>query len=270
MASDEARWPRLALTWNVHRSPRALDLALTYLSRVAMSEEVLACFQELPSPLPPSFAPAALAARALTAAPVLAEKRVLFVHSQSISRVNLWPEADERLQIAEWRLRSGATFFAAGWHARDRRNYWLPEVRGAYAALTRRALDERWHDGAPLLLLGDFNAWPDLPELANRACLFGVSAGYEHRLGFDSFFGRRSPPLFRIEPTSGPPGTYFDQNSSTWRDLDHIYVSRGLYSAARARRLDSIGQVSLITPQGRPSQNKASDHLPVEAHLSLA
>ncbi|HEU4411256.1 MAG TPA: endonuclease/exonuclease/phosphatase family protein [Polyangiaceae bacterium] len=262
------------LTWNVYGNPKALNLGLTYLSRLAASEEVLACFQELPRPLPPSLEPGRLSMQGLAAAPALAEKRVLFVYSRGISRVNLWPSANDRLQIVELRLGSGAALFAAGLHAIDRRNYTVAEVRGAYAALTRRALDERWRDGTPLLLLGDFNAWPDLPELAHRACIFGVSAGYEHRAGFDSFFGRKSPPLFRVEPAPGPLGsplgTYFDPNDSAWRDLDHIYVSRSLLPAARAERLVSIGQVSLLTRYGRPSKNEASDHLPVEARVALA
>lgn len=171
----------LIFTWNIGKNERALDLALTYLERAAASETVLACLQELPNPLPPSIDPLTLASRGLgAAAPVLAQRRALFVHSASIACVGFWDVAQDRMQITRWRLSSGMEFFAAGIHGVDRRNYPILEVRGAYAALTRHALDERWVDGHPLLLLGDFNAWPDLPELSERACLF--CSGFLHHM----------------------------------------------------------------------------------------
>jgi endonuclease/exonuclease/phosphatase family metal-dependent hydrolase len=173
------------------------------------------------------------------------------------------------MQIARWQLSSGTNFFAAGIHAIDRRSYPVAEVRGAYAALTRHALDEQWVDGAPLLVLGDLNAWPDLPEVSDRACFFGVPFSYVHRASNDHFFGRKSPPLFRVEPVGLARGTYFDRNTSNWRDIDHVYVSSALYAGATARRLDQIGQKSLLTRQGRPSASRFSDHLPVEARIAL-
>lgn len=262
----------LIFTWNLGKSERALDLALTYLERAAASETVLACLQELPSPLPPSNDHLTLGTRGLGAAvPVLARRRALFVHSASVACVGSWDVAQDRMQIARWQLSSGIEFFAAGIHGIDRRNYTIPEVRGAYAALTRRALDERWIDGRPLLMLGDFNATPELPELSERACLFGVSSTYDHRPRNETFFGRTSPPLYRIEPSPGVArGTYFHISDSNWRDLDHVYVSAALVQGAQARRLDAIGSTSLVTRTGRPSSARFSDHLPVEAHVALA
>jgi hypothetical protein len=262
----------LIFTWNLGKNERALDLALTYLERAASSQTVLACLQELPNPLPPSIDPLTLGTRGLgAAAPVLAQRRALFVHSASIACVGSWDVAQDRMQIARWQLSSGTEFLAAGIHAVDRRNYPVAEVRGAYAALTRHALDERWVDGVPLLLLGDFNAWPDLPEVGDRACFFGVSSSYEHRSGNETFFGRKSPPLHRIEPSPGVVGgTYFHTGDSRWRDVDHVYVSAALLPGAQARRLDAIGQQSLVTRSGRPSITRFSDHLPVEARVALA
>lgn len=262
----------LIFTWNIGKNERALDLALTYLERAAASETVLACLQELPNPLPPSIDPLTLASRGLgAAAPVLAQRRALFVHSASIACVGFWDVAQDRMQITRWRLSSGMEFFAAGIHGVDRRNYPILEVRGAYAALTRHALDERWVDGHPLLLLGDFNAWPDLPELSERACLFGVSSSYDHRPSNETFFGRKSPALYRIEPSPGVArGTYFHTGDSQWRDVDHVYVSSTLVQGAQARRLDAIGLESLVTRTGRPSSARFSDHLPVEARVALA
>ncbi len=57
----------LLLTWNVGKRLAALDLALTYLEREASGTTVLACFQELPSPLPPSVGRSALVPRGLDA-----------------------------------------------------------------------------------------------------------------------------------------------------------------------------------------------------------
>lgn len=256
------------LTWNVGKKLNALNLGLTYLSRLSSSEAVLACFQELPAPAAPSLDSAALAAQGLAATMPLASNKLLFVHSRSVSCVNLWSEANDRLQIGQWRLASGEEFFVVGLHAIDRRNYPVAEVRGAYAALTRRALDERWRSGAPLALLGDFNAWPELAEIADRACFFCVSTTYDQQNRHLTFFGRTSPPLFRVEPAPGPRGTYFDKDTSQWRDVDHIYVSHQLRPQAWARRLDNISQRPLVTRNGRPS-SKFSDHLPVEAHLAL-
>jgi len=263
----------LLFTWNLGKKKkgRSLELALTYLSRMAASETVLACLQELPAPLPPSLAPATLRSSGLgAAAPVLAQHRALFIHSANMACVASWDVAQNRMQIARWRLGSGAEFFAAGIHAIDRRNHSIPEVRGAYAALTRHALDERWAYGVPLLMLGDFNAWPECPEVSDRACLFGVSSSDEHRPGNRTFFGRHSPPLYRVEPSSAVPrGTYFDSEKSRWFDIDHVYVSEALRAGAHARRLDAIGQERLVTPGGRPSVSRFSDHLPVEARIAL-
>lgn len=261
------------LTWNLGgKNTRALDLALTYLARAAVSETVLACLQELPDPTPPCLDPASLAADGLgAAAPPLARRRALFVHSAGLACVNTWDVAENRMQIAQWRLGSGTEFLAAGIHAIDLRNHPILEVRGAYASLTRAALDEKWGGGLPLLLLGDFNAWPDRPEMSERACFFGVTSSYEHRPGNDVFFGRKSPPLYLVEPSSvGPRGTYFDSNKSQWRDIDHIYVSEALRAKAQARRLDAMGQTRLLTSHGRPSGGRYSDHLPVEASVALA
>lgn len=262
----------LLFTWNLGKSERALTLALTYLTRVAASETVFACLQELPDPLPPTIDPLKLISLGLgAAAPILAQRRALFVHSANVSCIGSWNVAQDRMQIAQWRLDSGTEFFAAGIHAIDRRNYSVAEVRGGYAALTRHALDERWVSGAPLLMLGDFNAWPDQPEIGSRACFFGVTSSYEHRPANDFFFGRTSPPLYRIEPSPGvSPGTYFDTETSCWRDIDHIYISGALRQGAQARRLDAIGQESLVSRQGRPSGGRFSDHLPVEAVVALA
>jgi endonuclease/exonuclease/phosphatase family metal-dependent hydrolase len=261
----------LLLTWNLGKNEQALDLVLTYLGRLTASQTVLASLQELPDPIPPSLHPVALAAAGLHAgAPILARRRALFVHSSNLACVASWNVAEDRMQIARWRLDSGTEFFAAGIHAIDRRNHSVPEVRGAYAALTRHALDEQWSDGVPLLLLGDFNAWHDSPEVAHRACLFGVSSSYEHPPRNDTFFGRKSPPLFRVEPTpTGPRGTYFDSDTCMWRDVDHVYVSKSLHGGARASRLASMGQESLVTRTGRPSVARLSDHLPVEATVAL-
>jgi hypothetical protein len=263
----------LLFTWNLRRSERALDLALTYLARVATSETVLACFQELPSPMPPSVDPAALSALGLGAdTKALAHRRALFVHSANVACVGSWNVAQDRMQIARWRLGSGTEFLAAGIHAVDRLHYAVPEVRGAYAALTRHALDERWTDAVPLLALGDFNAWPDSPEMGERACFFGVSSSsYEHRPSNDAFFGRKSPPLYRIEPSPGVAlGTYFNAKSARWIDMDHVYISQNLRQGAKAMRLDAIGPESLVTRDGRPRVSRYSDHLPVEARIDLS
>lgn len=260
----------IVFTWNIAKNTKALRLALTYISRLAASDSVLACLQELPDPKPPDLEPSALSAIGLAAeVPPLSDKRVLFVHSATITRLNAWNEAEDRMQIVHWQLGTGTQFVAAGVHMIDRRNHATAEVRGAYASLTRLALDSRWPPNIPLLVIGDFNAWPELPELENRACFFGVSQKYEHQARHDTFFGRQSPPLFRIEPTGISQGTYFDPNGSIWRDIDHIYVSRTLRAGASAQRRIALGQEQLITRSGRPA-NKLSDHLPVEAQITLS
>ena len=213
----------LAFTWNLNRNHNALTLALAHLEQAAKADTVLACFQELPKPLPSNLDASALKGRGLdAAAPPLAEHRAVFVHSASLALVSSNCVAADRMQMARFRLpTTGTEFHVAGIHALDRRNTSVEAIRGGVAALTRRDLDDAW-SGAPrlpLVALGDFNAWPDLPELEDRACFFGVTSAYRVE-GKAMFFGRSHPPLFRLEPPSKDSGTTF--HSPRWRHIDHI------------------------------------------------
>jgi hypothetical protein len=74
----------------------------------------------------------------------------------------------------------------------------------------------------------------------------------------------------------GPSGTYYRDSGEHvtffWNMFDQVLLRPELLARFRSEDLeilDSDGDASLLTPKGRPSRTKASDHLPVLFRLSL-
>jgi exonuclease III len=70
--------------------------------------------------------------------------------------------------------------------------------------------------------------------------------------------------------SSGPPGTYYYERSEhveyMWNMFDQILIRPSLLKNFRTedvRIISNIGEISLLTRQGRPDSSVGSDHLPV-------
>ncbi len=85
-------------------------------------------------------------------------------------------------------------------------------------------------------------------------------------------------PMWNLmgDATPGPPASFFydprTQDDLQWHLLDQVLVSPDLIDALdvnSVRILDKIGDVSLVTKEGRPRKAKFSDHLPLYFELEI-
>ena len=100
---------------------------------------------------------------------------------------------------------------------------------------------EAWRPGPPVVLLGDFNAPPDAPEIATV-----------RRLLDDAWEAAAVPLDRRITFPSGPPGS---TTPDGWSGaIDYVFVSRGV----------GIDRIEVAHDVGR-----ASDHQPVVGRFRI-
>jgi endonuclease/exonuclease/phosphatase family metal-dependent hydrolase len=270
----------LLFTWNVHRSEPALRLALTHLARVARSDTVVACFQEVPPEARDHDAWRAGWETLREELPrtglrfvdeTVAAGRVVMLCSADLQVASAIVDGSERMLFVTFRLATGSELAVVGYHAVDRINYVLAEARGGYQALARRELDENVPAEMPAVVLGDFNASPGTPELADRACFYVLDPSQRHRPSADTHFGRASRPLFAAVPDT-PEGSIFVQwgGRNRWEKYDFVAVTSQLQERVKARIRQEIGGVNLLRPRaGTPNAAAYSDHLPVEAELEF-
>ena len=276
----------LLFTWNLKNREAALKVALTNLERRARDDSVIACFQEVPpsdlrSPAKWRAAWAPLWERLrnelgldrlrVVAGPVGAG-RLVMVYSADLRPGHPRCDANERMLFVRFRTASGSEIVIVGYHAVDRLNYSVAEARGGYQALARREIDERVPSSlVPVVLLGDFNASPGMPELGDRACLYVLGPRERHNSRAEKHFDRVSPPLYAVAP-EGSEGTIFVEwgRRAWWETYDFVAVTHELRDRVTSRILPVIGGVSLIHPyKATPNKETYSDHLPVEAELQF-
>jgi endonuclease/exonuclease/phosphatase family metal-dependent hydrolase len=85
-------------------------------------------------------------------------------------------------------------------------------------------------------------------------------------------------PMWNLlgDVTPGPPGTYYYDNAVQkaffWNMFDQVLVRPDLLTSFDnddLKILTSVGETSLLSPNGRPNTRIASDHLPILFKLTL-
>lgn len=137
-----------------------------------------------------------------------------------------------------------------------------PTERGGIASEARWRIDDH-AAGAPVILLGDFNAEPTDSEVESQHCLSLARAPV---LGSTRSHNRDRQDL-RVAPLRTPMGgTYLLRSGTrghTWRTLD--FIAAGPSLAVQTIALSTLDGESL-TDGTRPT---TSDHLPVAGTLDL-
>lgn len=275
----------LLFTWNLHRSERALRLALTHLERRASEDLVVACFQEVPPKAERGKDWSTswdqlrreLPSQGLRLVqPVVEAGRIAMVCSTGLRVSFARPDRSKRMLIARFRTPIGSELVVVGCHAFDRINFGEAEQRGGLQALARRELDEVGSVTLfPLVLLGDFNASPGDTEVADRSCFYVLGPGDHHNGRSARHYGRESPPLYVASPKlmAGPgTGSIFVEwgGRSRWEMYDFIATTGDLRGRISTRILAELGGVLLLRPRKpTPNGDTFSDHLPVEAELEF-
>jgi len=115
------------------------------------------------------------------------------------------------------------------------------------------------------IILGDFNASPDDPEIQGRWCF--SFAGQKANLSGSSH-GKKRGEFRAIRPAG--QGTYRwnpgDGMDPSWRCYDFIVASKHLAGLITCQSETHLRDKQLQTPRGTPHY---SDHLPVTGVLSL-
>jgi Endonuclease/Exonuclease/phosphatase family len=298
--------PRLlrALTWNVRGQVDAVRLALRY---AASQPASLLCLQELPEVWDAAWLRSETKGR-LAAPPTGRDRRIAFVSTPDV----VWhgdpavfisdniKGASERMVGARISAPSFRDVQIVGVHFPDRRQLPAGHARERVVGELAREIHLFWDDG-PLILLGDFNANPFHPELAERRFLWAIrdrgdlEQGHPlvtQRLRVDhpvlsggQRYGsleemqrglglRPRKPLFNpmwrwlSEQTKHPRGTFHYDGEDTivpWNCLDHVIVSSHFVERLRVRILTQIGGKQLIDAGRKSIRSRYGDHLPVEA-----
>lgn len=297
------------LTWNVRGQVDAVRLALRYATdRPAIP--TLLCLQELPKEWGGDWLRSEVGTR-LAAPPTGRDQRVAFVSTPDL----VWQgtpavfvsdslkEASERMVAAQFSAGGFHNVQVIGVHFPDRRT--LPEGDSRETVVGELAKEFHrfwgfWGHG-PLLLLGDFNANPFHPELAERRFLWAIRdrdyletseslttrklpddvpviAGgrrYESLRARKQELGApsRKPlfnPMWRFlsEQAKHPRGTYHYTGADAlvpWNCLDHVIVSAHFVRQMRVQILTWLGDRQLIDADRKSIRSQYGDHLPVEA-----
>ena len=131
------------------------------------------------------------------------------------------------------------------------------------------------------VLVGDFNMNPFEKGLVARrsfhAMISKPLARTIRRLGRRAEYPCFYNPMWSCfgDRPGGPPGTFFFSNTLAptnhfWNMYDQVLLRPDLIdSLTRLEVLDSDGQTSLVTKEGRPKKAMFADHLPIVFELRL-
>jgi hypothetical protein len=130
------------------------------------------------------------------------------------------------------------------------------------------------------LLVGDLNMNPFDPGVSGAQGFHAVMSRRVAQRGSRTVRGKRYPlfynPMWGLlgDRSVGPCGTYFlhssKPNNYFWNMYDQVLLRPALADRlAELRILDSDGENSLLTRNGLPDKQQASDHLPLLFRLDL-
>jgi exonuclease III len=132
------------------------------------------------------------------------------------------------------------------------------------------------------VLIGDFNMNPFDRGVVNANGFHGVMSKQVARKKERTVQGKSYPffynPMWGLlgDATPGSPGTYFYQTSGHasyfWHMFDQVLLRPDLlenFDNADLKILDTDGEISFLTTDGRPNVEEASDHLPILFRLNL-
>lgn len=132
------------------------------------------------------------------------------------------------------------------------------------------------------LLVGDFNMNPFDRGIVNANGFHGVMSKQIARRKGRIVQGRNYSyfynPMWGLfgDATPGPPGTYFYSEAGHagyfWHMFDQVLLRPDLlesFEHTNLKILDTDGEVSLVTTDGCPDADKASDHLPLLFQLDV-
>ena len=130
------------------------------------------------------------------------------------------------------------------------------------------------------ILVGDFNMNPFDPGLVTVNCLHGHMTRELARRDDRNYLGesyrRFYNPMWGLfgDRTPGPAGTYYWESynitNQHWAILDQVLLRPSLIDKLDDLRiLDNDGSESLLGPNGYPTKDHVSDHLPVFFRLNV-
>jgi hypothetical protein len=130
------------------------------------------------------------------------------------------------------------------------------------------------------VLVGDLNMNPFDAGVVTVNCLHGHLTKTLARRDDRSYLGESYPrfynPMWGLfgDRTPGPPGTYFWESynitNQHWAILDQVLLRPSLIDKLHDLQiLDSDGAESLLGPEGFPTKEHLSDHLPVLFRLDV-
>lgn len=300
--------PRLlrVLTWNVRAELDAVRLALRYATSQPAIPTLL-CLQELPPEWGVDWLRSEVGTR-LVAPSTGRDRRIAFVSTPDLTwhdapavfvSENL-KEASERMVGARFSARGFPNVQLVGAHFPDRRTLPAGDGRETIVGELAKEVHHFWDHG-PLIMLGDFNANPFHPEMAERRFLWAIrdrdylesgealttrelrenvpvlSRGqrYESHRAMAQELGKplRKPlfnPMWRFlsERAQHPRGTYHYAGADAvvpWNCLDHVIVSSHFVQQMRLQILTWLGDKQLIDAGRKSVRSQYGDHLPVEA-----
>jgi hypothetical protein len=130
------------------------------------------------------------------------------------------------------------------------------------------------------IIMGDFNLNPFEVGMVGASAFNGAMdarlARKESRTVQKRSYGYFYNPMWNLlgDATPGPPASFFfdqhTQDELQWHLLDQVLVSPDMIDSLdinSVRILDKIGDMSLVTKEGRPRKSKFSDHLPLYFEL---
>lgn len=132
------------------------------------------------------------------------------------------------------------------------------------------------------IAVGDFNMNPFEPGVIATKGFHGVmtkrlAETVNHRLSNRADYPCFYNPMWHCfgDSAPGPPGTYFLQNTLDttnhfWNIYDQVLLRPDLMDSLRYLQiLDSDGEATLVTKEGRPRKGSLSDHLPLFFELDI-
>ncbi len=132
------------------------------------------------------------------------------------------------------------------------------------------------------VLVGDLNMNPFEDGVVSARGLHGVMSRSIAEKKTRTVQGKEYPffynPMWGLfgDRTPGPPGTYYytssEQRSFFWNIFDQVLIRPNLLPFFDSKALEIVqsdGDASLVSPNGLPDTNAASDHLPVFFRLEL-
>jgi hypothetical protein len=190
---------------------------------------------------------------------------------------------DARMTVRHLQLPARTDVLLGVVHLRSKLHQSAESQGFACVEVARRIADlERQIGHRHTILAGDFNMNPFESGLVSANGLNAVMDRSVAARGERTVQGTVHPFFYNPmwsrfgDGSPGPSGTYYRDSGEHvtffWNMFDQVLLRPELLARFRSEDLeilDSDGDASLLTPKGRPSRTKASDHLPVLFRLSL-